>query len=62
MTAYEFHWRDEDYGDSLIGILPKRRESGERITRQSVMSWIRTILGNAFGLDFDKIYFIQVEI
>ena len=62
MTVYEFHCRDEEYGDSLIGILPERRQSQERITRQSVISWVRTVLGDTLGPHFDKIYFIRVEI
>jgi hypothetical protein len=62
MTAYEFHWRDEEHGDSLIGILPERRQSQKRITQQSVINWVRTVLGDTLGPDFDKIYFIRVEI
>ena len=61
MTAYEFHWRDED-GDNLIGILPERRQSQERITEQSVISWLRMVVGDTLGLHFDKIYFIRVEV
>ncbi len=62
MTVYEFHCRGEEHGDTLIGILPERRQSQERITHQSVISWVRTVLGDALGPDFDGIYFIQVEV
>ncbi len=61
MVAYEFHWRDEE-GDSLIGILPERRQSEDRITDQSVISWLRTVLGDTFGPDFDRMYFIRVVV
>jgi hypothetical protein len=61
MTAYEYYWRDED-GDNLIGILPERRQSQERINEQSVVSWLRTIVGDTLGPHFDKIYFIRVEV
>jgi len=61
MVTYEFYWRDEE-GDTLIGVLPERRQSQERITRQSVISWIRTVLGDALDLDFDRVYFIRLEV
>jgi len=62
MTAYQFHWRDEEHGDSLIRILPERRQNQDRITEQSVTSWLRTILGDTLNPHFHKIYFILVEI
>ena len=62
MIAYEFYCRDEESQDSFIGILPERRERQERISRQSVMNWVRTILGDNLRPIFDKIYFIQVEV
>ena len=61
MVTYEFYWRDEEW-NTLIGILPERKHSQERITRQSVTSWIRTVLGDALDLDFDRIYFIRLEV
>ena len=62
MTVYEFYCLDREHGDNLIGILPERRQSQERITHQSIINWVRTVLGDALSAYFDKIYFIQVEV
>ncbi len=62
MVAYEFYQRREKTGDQLVGILPERRQHGERITQQSIMNWVRGILGNHADGDLDGIYFIQVEV
>jgi len=61
MTAYEFYCRDAR-GVSLIGILPERRKNPERINHESIMNWIRIVLGNNANVDFNSIYFIQVEV
>jgi hypothetical protein len=60
MVAYEFYWRDKTEGDKLIGILPERRRTPERITEESVMKWVRMILGDM--ADSNNVYFIQVEV
>jgi len=60
MVAYEFYWRDKTDGDKLIGILPERRRKPERITQESVMKWVRMLLGDI--ADNHNIYFIQVEV
>ena len=62
MTAYEFYWQDKEHGSNLIGVLPERRQSLDRITDESVVSWLRTVLGDALGPYFDKVYFIRVEV
>jgi hypothetical protein len=61
MTAYEFYCRDAK-GANLIGILPERRKNPERINHESIMNWIRIVLGNNANVDFNSIYFIQVEV
>ena len=59
MVAYEFYKRDNGQGDKLIGILPERRKNPERITQESVMKWVKLVLGEFAE---DTIYFIQVEV
>jgi len=60
MVAYEFYWLDETGGYQIIGVLPERRKSPERITQESILNWGEKI----FGKDFDTkdIFFIQVAI
>ncbi len=60
MTAYEFYSHDEIRGDHLIGILPERRKNPERITTQSIMKWVRDVLGD--NRDIDHIFFIKVRL
>ena len=58
MVAYEFYSLDLAGGYPIIGVLPERRKSSERVTWESVMKWGRNILGG--GLDNDDMFFIQV--
>ncbi len=60
MTAYEFYLRDPVKGNELVGILPERRKDPSRITQESVLHWVETVLGNGF-INKD-IYFIEVTI
>jgi hypothetical protein len=60
MTAYEFYWRDATEGYHLIGILPERRKTPERITQESIMNWGRIILGE--NPDLSSLSFVQVTI
>jgi len=60
MVAYEFYCRDPIKGHQLIGTLPERRKSPLRITQESVMNWVRKILGE--NLDFNDIFFITITI
>jgi hypothetical protein len=60
MTAYEFYWRDAIEGYHLIGILPERRRTPERITRESIVNWGRIILGE--NLDLSNLSFVQITI
>jgi hypothetical protein len=61
MIAYEFYYRDAK-GDDLIGILPERRKNSERINKESIMKWIRMVLGDNADIDHNNVYFIQVDI
>lgn len=60
MLAYEFYRRDGINGDHLIGILPERRKDPKRITRGSIMKWVRNVAGN--GRNIDHIFFIKVTL
>ena len=57
MVAYEFY-RQKPNGCHLIGILPERRKDLERITEESIMNWVRILLGD--GADLRNIFFIKV--
>jgi hypothetical protein len=46
MIAYELYWLDEMGGYHLIGLLPERRTDLNRITRESIMKWGGSVLGN----------------
>jgi hypothetical protein len=60
LIAYEFYWRDSVEGYQHIGTLPERRMNPARITEESVMNWVRQILGDS--IDFDKLFFITITI
>ena len=46
MMAYELYLRDEANILQLIGILPERRKTPERITPKSIINWGKEILGD----------------
>jgi len=60
MVAYEFYWRDEREIPHLLGILPERRKNPERISHESIMNWVRKLLGNEESLP--DIYYVQVNV
>ena len=60
MITYEFYYRDAR-GNYLIGILPERRKNPERINQESITSWIRMVLGDNADIDYNNVYFIQVD-
>lgn len=60
MTAYEFYWKDKTGNDHFIGILPERRKSLERITKESILNWGRMAVCEMGGIQ--KIYFIRIEV
>ena len=61
MIAYEFYCREKERGDSFIGLLPERRRSPERIDQGSIIELLRTFLGYTVDIDFNNIYFKQIE-
>jgi len=60
MIAYTFYWIDEREKVHFIGLLPERRRRPERITKESVMNFGRTILAD--NVDSNNIFFIRVTI
>ncbi len=60
MTAYEFYWRDEKDRTHLIGILAERRKNPERVSRESVINWVKKVLGDEVGIN--NVFFVQVTI
>jgi hypothetical protein len=60
MKAYEFYWNDEKEVGHLIGILPERRKDPKRVTRKSIMNWMKNILGN--NGEIKNIYFVKVDV
>ena len=62
MIVYEFYFWDEMEDVHFIGVLPERREEPLRITKESIINWGRIFLGDNSGVDFNKIYFNQIEV
>ena len=46
----------------MIGILPERRRNGDRITQESIMNWVRVLLGRDADREIKKVYFVSVEV
>jgi len=59
MVAYEFYWRDETGEAHLVGILPERRKDPNRITEESIMNWIKKIIGDSIKVH--GIFFCRVN-
>jgi len=63
MVSYEFYWRDEIGEIHLIGILPERRKDKNRINNESIMNWVKKVIGNNNNNDeVRNIFFTQVNI
>jgi hypothetical protein len=58
MVAYEFYWMDRKGDAHLVGILPERRKTMERIDQRSIINWVRNLLGE--DIDLHKIFFVKV--
>jgi hypothetical protein len=58
MLAYELYTFDKINGFELIGVLPERRKDPIRITKDSVMSWGKMLLGD--NADNKNIYFKRI--
>jgi hypothetical protein len=60
LVAYEFYSLDNIGIARLIGILPERRKDRERITNESIMNWVKQVIGN--GNIENNIFFNQVKV
>jgi hypothetical protein len=60
MVAYEFYCGGKINGCDLVGILPERRKHQKRITEESIMRWVRMVLGD--HADLSNIFFVKVTI
>ncbi len=58
MIAYEFFGLDEARDEHLIGILPERRRTPDRITQESILKWGRLVMGDNAG--FNDLFFTRV--
>ena len=61
MTAYEFYSRDELGELHLMGVLPERRRDRKRITRESVINWAESLLGDESGVNNISYSTIRLE-
>ncbi len=60
MKGYEFYWRDPIKGYQKIGVLPERRLTLNRITKESVLRWGTKYFGK--DLTLATVTFIEVPI
>ena len=60
MVAYEFYSLDPAGGYQIIGVLPKRRKTSERITKESIIKWGKNIFSKHCGSE--DMFFIRVTI
>ena len=60
MLAYELYTFNKKKGYEFIGILPERRKNPMRITRDSVMNWGKSLLGD--NVDSKNMFFKRVAI
>lgn len=60
MMAYEFYWNDKRGEAHFIGTLPERRKNPERINKESIMNWVKMVMGDDGKVN--NIYFVEVEV
>ena len=60
MIAYELYVRDKEGKEHSVGILPGKRRDRKRITKESLINFSRTLLGDEAEIDLDSIRFVQV--
>jgi hypothetical protein len=60
MIGYAFYCIDQTDKARFIGLLRERRKDPERITKESVMNFGRTIAGNS--ADVNKMFFLRVTL
>jgi len=60
MLVYELYAFNKTKGYELIGVLPERRKNPARITKNSVMNWVKMLSGN--DVDSKDIFFKPVRL
>jgi hypothetical protein len=60
MLAYELYTFNKKKGYEFIGVLPERRKNPMRITKDSLMNWGKSLLGE--NMDSKNMFFKQVAI
>ena len=60
MLVYELYAFNKTKGYELIGILPERRKNPARITKNSVMNWVKLLSGD--DVDSRDIFFKPVRL
>jgi hypothetical protein len=60
MLAYELYTFNKKKGYEFIGVLPERRKNPMRITKNSVINWGKTLLGDS--VDSKNMFFKRVAI
>jgi len=57
MIAYQIYLSNGANRNEFIGTLPERRTKPERINKDSIMNWAKTIFNGL--VDVNQIYFVQ---
>jgi hypothetical protein len=60
MVVYTIYYFGENEDVHFIGFLPERRTNPERITQESILNFVTTILGHE--VNDNKIFFFQVTL
>ena len=60
MLAYELYAFNKKKGYEFIGVLPERRKNPMRITKDSILDWGKSLLGD--NVDSKNMFFKQVAI
>ena len=60
MLVYAIYYFGEEEKIHFIGFLPEKRKNPERITRESIFNYVRTVLGHE--ANDDKIYYSQITL
>ena len=60
MVVYTIYYFGGEEKIRFIGFLPERKQNPERITQESIFSYVRKILGHE--VNDNKIYYFQVTL
>jgi ABC-type uncharacterized transport system ATPase subunit len=60
MVIYAIYYFEEIEKAHFIGFLPERRKTFERITQESILNYLRTILN--YDANDNKFFFIQLTL